>query len=69
MTALYEQGIGLRLEIKSAELQLEISAQNIQEQKSRYLPTIDENYSLYSFYVDTETASLSEPFKAVRADW
>src|SRR5690606_23052029 len=31
--------------------------------KSHYLPTIDGNYSLSSFYVDTEMASLSDQFK------
>jgi outer membrane protein len=60
---LYEQGKDSRPELKSAEIQTEISQQNIRLQKSNYLPKLNGNYALSSFYVDTETASLSDQFK------
>lgn len=56
---LYETGLQNRPEIKASDLQTEISQLSIQQEKSRYLPTISGNYSLSSFYVDVESSSLS----------
>jgi outer membrane protein len=60
---LYQLGVLNRPELKSAEIQKEISEKFIQEKRSHYLPTISGNYSLSSFYVDTETAALGDQFK------
>lgn len=60
---LYAVGSALRPEIKSATLQREIARKKIQLQKSNFLPRINGNYSLSSFYVDLETASLRDQFK------
>lgn len=60
---LYETGLQSRPEIKAAEIQKEISRKKIEQEKSSYLPRINANYSLSSFYVDTETASLRDQFK------
>lgn len=63
LESLYEQGIGKRPEIKSAEVQQEIMDQNVRLQRSRSLPSLTGNYALSSFYVDTETSSLNDQFK------
>ncbi|MFA7447280.1 MAG: TolC family protein [Weeksellaceae bacterium] len=60
---LYAVGSALRPEIKSANLQKEIARKKIQLQRSNFLPRINGNYSLSSFYVDLETASLRDQFK------
>lgn len=56
---LFETGIQNRPEIKATEIQTEISEKNIQQEKSRYFPTLNGNYSLSSFYVNTESTSFS----------
>lgn len=63
LESLYSEGILKRPELKAAEVQKEISEQNIRLQRSNYLPKINGNYSLSSFYVDTETSSLNDQFK------
>lgn len=63
LPSLYESGLQNRPEIKSAEIQKEIAQKKIDEQKSGYLPRITANYSLSSFYVDMETASLLDQFR------
>ncbi len=63
LPSLYESGLQNRPEIKSAEIQKEIAQKKIEEQKSGYLPRINANYSLSSFYVDMETASLMDQFR------
>lgn len=63
LEVLYDQGMEFRPEIKAAELQKEIARKKIQAQRSNSLPRINGNYSLSSFYVDIETASLSDQFK------
>lgn len=60
---LYETGLQTRPEIKAAELQNLISENAIKAEKSRYLPTLNGNYSLSSFYVDVEPASLSDQIR------
>ncbi len=60
---LFEAGLQNRPEIKSAEIQAEISEKNIQQEKSRYFPTLNGNYSLSSFYVDIESESLKDQFR------
>lgn len=59
----YKEGLQNRPEIKASDVQKEISQKNIRLQKSNYLPRITGNYSLSSFYVDTETSSLGDQFK------
>jgi outer membrane protein len=63
LESLFSKGLANRPEIKSAELQEEIAQKSVQERKAGYLPNISGNYSLSSFYVDTETASLGDQFK------
>lgn len=60
---LFEAGLQNRPEIKAAEIQTEISEKNIQQEKSRYFPTLNGNYSLSSFYVDIESESLKDQFR------
>jgi len=60
---LFAFGIQNRPEIKSAELQNKIAEKEIKQQKSAYYPTLNGNYSLSSFYVDTETSALADQFR------
>lgn len=60
---LFATGIQNRPEIKSAELQNKIAEKEIKQQKSAYYPTLNGNYSLSSFYVDTETAALGDQLR------
>lgn len=60
---LFAIGIQNRPEIKSAELQNKIAEKEIKQQKSAYYPTLNGNYSLSSFYVDTETAALGDQLR------
>lgn len=61
--SLYEKGLEVRPEIKSAQIQTEIAQKNILQKRSNYLPTINGNYSLSSFYVDTETSAFRDQIK------
>lgn len=63
LTELYEKGIQVRPEIKSAEIQTEIAEKNLAQQRSNYLPKITGNYSLSSFYVDVETSAFKDQIK------
>lgn len=63
LSDLYQMGLTSRPELKSAEIQQEIKQKSIEEMRSRYLPTINGNYSLSSFYVDMETAAFEDQFK------
>lgn len=60
---LYDEGLQNRPEIKSAEIQSEISEKNLQLQKSNYLPKVTGNYSLSTFFVDVETASFQDQLR------
>lgn len=60
---LFAFGIQNRPEIKSAELQNKIAEKEIKQQKSAYYPTLNGNYSLSTFYVDTETAALGDQLR------
>lgn len=63
ISTLYERGLESRPELKSAAIQKKIKEQSIKETRSNYLPTINGNYSLSSFYVDLETAAFEDQFK------
>ncbi|SMC46071.1 TolC family protein [Moheibacter sediminis] len=63
LSDLYQTGLTSRPELKSAEIQLEIKQKSVEEMRSRYLPTINGNYSLSSFYVDLETAAFEDQLK------